>query len=49
MDLVHGHVDPVHAFLFRKLNPKIAGAMYFCRKAPVVYFIYILVPVVLQK
>jgi hypothetical protein len=34
MDLVHGHVDLVQAFFFRKLIPKIVGAMYFYRKAP---------------
>jgi hypothetical protein len=52
MDPAHEVIDPVHSFFFRKLNQKnlkIAEALDFHRKASHLYFIYILVPTILQK
>jgi hypothetical protein len=52
VDLVHRTVDPVYAFFNRKIIHKFVGileTLYFYRKAPLVYFIYVLVHAILQK
>jgi hypothetical protein len=52
MDVVHGSKDLYHRFLFRKVSPKTLenrGAKYFYRKAPLLYFNYVLDPTISQK
>jgi hypothetical protein len=52
MDLVHDHMDPAHAFYNRKINLEFLEnleALYFCINTPLFYFIYVLVPAILQK
>jgi hypothetical protein len=52
MGPVHRTVNPVYGFSEEKINPKLKEnprAVYFCRKAHVVYFIYELVPAILHK
>jgi hypothetical protein len=51
-DLVHGAIDLFHEFCNRKIILeiwKIAKGLDFCRKAPHIYFIYVLVLAMLQK
>jgi hypothetical protein len=51
MDLVYDVVRPVHLFSFRKIIlkvSKIPRPLYLCIKAPRFYFIYVLVPKILQ-
>jgi hypothetical protein len=52
VDFVHESMDIFYAVFNKKIICsfwKMAGALQFCRKAPIVYFIYDLVPTILQK
>jgi hypothetical protein len=52
MDSIYAFVNLFHAFFYMKiilLFQKFRGSWYFCRKAPIVYFNYVLVPATFKK
>jgi hypothetical protein len=52
VDPVHETMDLFHVFYNRKIIHKSVetpGSLYFYRKDPIVYFIYVLVPTILPK